>query len=430
MNRLRLWILKAMHNTISWLVFAEGISLIGSRCTSFVLGIWVFQSTGKTSEILLISFFYEVPALVLNPLLGIMVDRYPRKRIMILADTIQALGSVLLVASIMLDVFSITVLFVVAMMQGVFASLQGLAADATVAPLVQKEQRHKVNAFKEMLFPLAGIIAPVVSGAFYFRWGLFSVIAFDFATYLLSVLILCFTRIPSTSAISRADARRECRSIDLEGFRYLKRHGRLLLFSATVGLTNFLWNGPLELVTPYLMANGMSQAALSLSMSFMSIGILIGASMLALNRMKNKNIMLYIIALMWNGVWMILFGIVRRPVLLAIALFFMMLPLPVAGALFKTELQNRVPPHLQGRVFSIVYQISGGTAPLSFLIIGPLTDHVLTPMMTVDAPELLRQVFGSGSYAGMGVMLSLAGLLVFSNSLLLMAQKTRRRGSS
>lgn len=397
-------------------MLAEGISLVGSRCTAFALGIWLFQQTGKTTEILLIPFFQEIAVLLINPFLGMIVDTYSRKALMILADTAQALGSVYLAVSISLGAFSVVILYVVVIFQGAFASLQSLAADATVAPLTREENRHRVNAVKQMLFPLAGIVAPPVAGALFFRLGLVSVIAFDLATYLASMAVLAFTRIPRVERTEPGEGERVRAS--MEGFRYLGHHRRVLLFAALFGILNFLWNGPLEMITPYLIAAGVGPSILSLSLSFMSVGVLLGAGLLAVKRVSNRGIALFALVVAWNGVWTFTFGLAGGPVPMVAALFFLMMPLPVAGALFHTELQNRVPQEMQGRVFSVVYQISGGTAPISFLLIGPLTDRLLTPMMRAGSSEFLNRMFGDGPQAGMGLLLSASGLLVFMVSLL------------
>ena len=94
MKKRKLFLVAAIRSSIFRLVLAQGISLVGSRCTAFALGIWLFQQTGKTTEILLIPFFQEVTVLLLNPFVGMIVDKFSRKTLMILADTIQAIGSV------------------------------------------------------------------------------------------------------------------------------------------------------------------------------------------------------------------------------------------------------------------------------------------------------------------------------------------------
>ena len=428
MKRIRLFFVTAIHRPIFRLVLAQGISLVGSRCTTFALGIWLFQQTGKTTEILLIPFFQEVSGLLVNPFLGMIVYTFSRKKLMILADSMQALGSVFLALSISLNAFNITVLYAVVILQGLFASLQSLAADAMVAPLTREENRHRVNAVKQMLFPLAGIVAPPIAGLLFFRWGLVSVLAFDLASFLVSMVILALARIPRAGQAA-PDEDEPARG-SMEGFRYLKRHPRLLLFAVFFGILNFLWNGPLELITPYLIAADVGPSMISLSMSLMSIGVLTGAAFLAVKNVRNRSTALFALSVAWNGIWTFVFGMARAPFPMVAALFFLMMPLPVAGALFDTELQNCVPQQVQGRVFSIVYQISGGTAPLSFLLIGPLTDRVLTPMMREGSSGILYWMFGRGPQAEMGLMLSLSGFLIFAIALLFAVQQKARNGRS
>ncbi len=421
MKKRKLFLVAAIRSSIFRLVLAQGISLVGSRCTAFALGIWLFQQTGKTTEILLIPFFQEVTVLLLNPFVGMIVDKFFRKTLMILADTVQAIGSVFLAVCISLGMFTTTMLYAVVIVQGLFASLQGLAAEATVAPLTHEGNRHRVNAVKEMLFPLAGIAAPAIAGLLFFRWGLVSVIAFDMVSFCVSMAILGLARIPRVGQ-ELSDAEQPEQG-NMEGFRYLKCHSYLLFFAVFFGLLNFLWNGPLELITPYLIASGVGPSMLSLGMSLMSIGVLMGAAFLAVKNIGNRSTALFILSIAWNGIWTFIFGVAREPILMIVALFFLMIPLPIAGALFNTELQNRVPQQVQGRVFSIVYQISGGTAPLSFLLIGPLTDRVLTPMMSEGSAGLLHCIFGAGPQAGMGVVLALSGLLLLAMALLFSIQQ-------
>src|SRR5512142_2579964 len=67
--------------------FGQSISLIGSGLTGFALGIWVYQRTGSVTEFALISLFTTLPAIVFSPMAGALVDRWDRRRAMILSDS-------------------------------------------------------------------------------------------------------------------------------------------------------------------------------------------------------------------------------------------------------------------------------------------------------------------------------------------------------
>src|SRR5215217_7036866 len=79
---------------IIWL--GQVISLLGSGLTSFALGVWVYQRTGSVTKFALIAFFASLPGLVLSPIAGALVDRWDRRRTMILSDGLAAVTSAVL----------------------------------------------------------------------------------------------------------------------------------------------------------------------------------------------------------------------------------------------------------------------------------------------------------------------------------------------
>src|SRR5713226_7694360 len=62
------------------------VSLIGSGLTSFVLGLWVYQLTGSVTQFALILFSGALPRILFSPLAGSLVDRWDRRRVMIVSD--------------------------------------------------------------------------------------------------------------------------------------------------------------------------------------------------------------------------------------------------------------------------------------------------------------------------------------------------------
>ena len=63
------------------------VSLIGSGLTGFGLGVWVFQQTGSVTQFALIALSAAVPGIIMTPFAGALVDRWDRRRAMILSDT-------------------------------------------------------------------------------------------------------------------------------------------------------------------------------------------------------------------------------------------------------------------------------------------------------------------------------------------------------
>jgi MFS family permease len=64
--------------------FGQVISFIGSGLTSFALGVWVLQRTGEITQYALISMFFVLPGVLLGPLAGTLVDRWDRRKAMLI----------------------------------------------------------------------------------------------------------------------------------------------------------------------------------------------------------------------------------------------------------------------------------------------------------------------------------------------------------
>src|SRR5688572_26321211 len=83
---------------LSGLVWAgQTISIIGSGMTAFALGVWVYQQTGSVTAFTMVTVATYLPGIVLAPFAGVLVDRWDRRRTMILSDILAALTSVAII---------------------------------------------------------------------------------------------------------------------------------------------------------------------------------------------------------------------------------------------------------------------------------------------------------------------------------------------
>lgn len=222
------------------LLLTQTFSLIGSRMTSVAVGIFIFRETAQAAPLLLISFFNELPGMLGGGLAGVLVDRWNRKLVMILADLGQAAGSVLLIASFLSGAFQLWHVYAVAFLQGVFATLQGPAESATVTLMVPEGHRDRANAIAELGFPLASVLAPILTGLVYTSIGVAGVLGVDLGTFVIAAAVLLVLTIPQPPATEQGAAGRggmlsEWRT----GFAFLRRHRPLLIFIVYFAFCSF-----------------------------------------------------------------------------------------------------------------------------------------------------------------------------------------------
>jgi DHA3 family macrolide efflux protein-like MFS transporter len=202
------------------------------------------------------------------------------------------------------------------------------------------------------------------------------------------------------------------------GLRFLTRRRALLglvLYSTWI---NFLLNGPLGLSIPYMTTVTGSDEMVGLLLGVMSAGALTGAAIIAAWGGTRPRIHTLLPGSMLAGAAMIGYGVVRSPVLLGAAVFLALMPLPVSNAVFKSLLQAKTPPDMQGRVFAFVFQLMSFSAPLSFLITGPLVDQVIEPAVGGRGWSMVAPLVGTQTGAGMGLVILAAGVIIVLTTVL------------
>lgn len=409
------------------LLTTQAISLIGSRMTAFALGLWLYQRTGRTMDLLLIPFFNELPNLLLGHLLGVAVDRYSRKWLIVLADLGQALGSLLLVYSIASGHFALWHLYLVVTLQGAFATLQTPAVDSVLTGFTHEANRSRVNAVKELTFPLAGGLAPALGGLLFISFGIEGVLMADLVSFLIgSGVILKIGISEQRRSLEQETATISWSTEAKAGFAFLQSKSSLIGLMVYVAFVNFLLNGPLELLLPYLLEVTKNPLMTTGLMTIMSLSTALSALYFSVMRLPKRPLLMLCVLLSLTGIALMLIGLARSPWMLLALIALAMAPLPVINIVFKTLLQNHVPEAFQGRVFAIAYQFAYGIAPLSFLMVGPLVDQGLEPFMQDTSVPWLVRLFGNTAGSGMGLTLSLTGLLMVVVSLMFARSKSRQ----
>ena len=413
--------------TFSTLVITQTLSLIGSRMTAVALGLWLFTTTGQTSPLLLTAFFTELPGMLGGSVAGVLVDRWSRKRVLLLADAGQAVGSLLLLLSFASGAFQLWHLYAVASLQGTFTMLQGPAERATMTLLVPPQHRERANAIQELAFPLASILAPVLTGLVYTFVGVSGVVAIDLGTFLVAVGVVALLRIPQPPTTTQGAAERGNFGAELRsGLGYVWQRPALLIVVVYMTFMSFLLNGPLELAIPYLLAVTGSTTHTGIGLSVMSLGAFTGGLLVTIWGGMRPRTTGIVTGSILTGTMFLAFGMARSLPLLGVSLFLLMIPLPANNALFTSIIQVKTPPDLQGRVFGLIGQLALLGSTTSFLLTGVLVDRVLQPAVDRPVWQWVAPFVGRGASAGIGLLLVVTGLLILASTALTFSQRAVR----
>lgn len=164
------------------------LTMFGNTALIIALGIWVLELTGSSGQAGVIFLLIAVPSLF-APFLGLVVDRFPRRAVLIAAD----LGSFVLVGSLVF-VPRVWLIYLVALGYGVSSQLYRAARGGLLHSLVPEERLGDVNAVFGALNQALRIVGPLAGAAVFAAFGGQAVAALDATTYLASVVALLMLR--------------------------------------------------------------------------------------------------------------------------------------------------------------------------------------------------------------------------------------------
>ncbi|MGH3993940.1 MAG: MFS transporter, partial [Pseudonocardiaceae bacterium] len=215
------------------------VSTIGIRVSSLAYPLLVLAMTGSPAQAGLVGFAQTLPYLLCYLLAGALVDRWDRKRVMLVADAGRALAVGTVAVALALGTLTLPMILLAAFVEGllfVFFQLAETAALPHVVPRSQLAPALAQNQAREQGAELAG--QPL--GGVLFGISHLLPFAFDAVSYLVSFTTLLFVR-PAFQA-SRERAITRLRADIAEGVRWLWHQEFLRALVALIGLTNLVFN--------------------------------------------------------------------------------------------------------------------------------------------------------------------------------------------
>jgi len=348
----------------------QSISAIGSRASGIVFPLLILDLTHSAAQAGLAAALETIPYALFGLPGGALVDRWNRKRVMLLCDTLRALNIVSVPLALWRGHLTVAQLFLVAFLEGSFYTFHDIAQQASLPRVVSAEQLPAALTRSSALVGTAGLIGPPIGGALY-QVGRAVPFLVDAASYAASVVSLFFVRTELQE--DRDESRRRLRVEILEGLRWIRRQP-LVRFTGFMAANNGMVFTGLGLITIVLARQQHASAAtIGLMFAIASIGGTAGSFVTnpLVRRFSFAGILIgtcWVAVLLWP-----LFLLITTPLLLGALtgiLWMNSTPFHLAAYIHRRAL---LPDELQGRVGS-VFELSelgadtAGAALTGFLI--------------------------------------------------------------
>src|SRR5262249_53338547 len=159
---------------------------------SFLVGLHIYQATGSVTMLALVSFLYAFPAVTLSPIAGALVDRWDRRRAMLISDLGAGAGTLLLwglLAAGRAGRWPLQpwhLLLPIAQISA-FGAIRWPAYTASVALLVPKRDLGRANGLIELAAGAGQVVAPFLAATLVLRVGIERVILVDVGTFAFAI---------------------------------------------------------------------------------------------------------------------------------------------------------------------------------------------------------------------------------------------------
>ncbi|MCD5416015.1 MFS transporter [Candidatus Bipolaricaulota bacterium] len=373
------------ENTSGWKIrfftiwTGQQLSLIGSRAAQFALVWWLTTTTGSATVLATATMVALFPQILLGPLAGAYIDRWNRRRVMMIADSFIALISLWLAYLFFTDMMQIWHVYIVILARSLGGGVHWPAMAASTTLLVPGKHLTRVAGINQMMNGALAIIGPPLGALLLVLLPLHGVMLVDAGTALFAVAPLLFLAIPQPTATNGATKKRSSVWSDLlEGLRYLRGWpGALALIGGTMLIAGII--SPAFALMPLLVYEhfGGDAAALALLQAAIGVGLLLGGLILSAWGGFKRKVYTISLGLIGVGIGVLAVGLV--PVHLFVfaiaAMFVVGLMNPFFDGPIMAVFQSTVPPGMQGRVFALLGSLVSVTAPLGLAIAGPVSDR-------------------------------------------------------
>ena len=403
------------------------ISMTGTGMTRFAITIFAWQLTGEVTTLALVGFFAFAPAVLLSPIAGAIVDRSNRKLILMLSDLAAVLMTIVVLILFATDQLQIWHLFVTAAFASAFEAFQFPAYSAAITLMLPKDQYARASGIHSLVHSGAMIASPILAGLLIGVIGIGGILVIDIVTFLVAILALFVIFIPQPEqSASGEEGQGSIWKESAYGFRYIWRRPSLTGLLTIFFLINFIASFSMVLLSPMILARtGDDQVALGTVMAVFGLGGLFGGLLLSVWGGPKRRINGVLIGLALSSLLgLTLLGLGQTTLVWAAGAFLLMFFIPIIQGSSQAIWQSKVAPDVQGRVFSVRRLMAQITAPIAFLLAGPLADNFFEPAMQVGGSleSTFGGLVGTGTGAGMslifivtallGTAVSLAGYLV------------------
>jgi|GEM_PF-475168 len=388
---------------------------VAERFFAITFAWWLISQEGENGLWLGILMSVEaLPILFLSPFVGPLIDRYDKKKCMLLGVSMQTFFVIIICLLLFNGRLEFLYLCILSFLMSCFIPAFEDSVSASVALLVDEKHLPGATAIQSSTIEFSNIIAAVVSTSVIAAAGVEMAVVVNIVLYSIGIVFLAV--IKTDLSINAQPAGEEDEEEEVEGnymaelkvgIQYILGNKGLCWYALVYALETF-FIVPIFILIPMLVNNVLHQTVnwVAIFETALSIGAVLMATYLSFKEKYRNFYELYAGGLLLIGLLMIGIGVFQNGYVMAGMIFFIGGLFAMLMAFSFTLFQHVVPGNLKGRFFGVMSTIAAGMAPLSYMTVGIFSDlfsttavmlfngvgAILLSIVVLKIPRLLQHI--------------------------------------
>ncbi|CAM2970817.1 MFS transporter [Hathewaya histolytica] len=359
------------------------VSVFGDVIYIMALNFWILDVTGSTALMGTLSALSTLPRIILGPFAGVLVDRWDRKKFIVITDLIRGIFVTFVGIAALLGFIKVWMVFVIGIISGICSAFFNPAIQSVRPDLVPESKLVQANSVSSLAQSGMNMIGSAIGGMIYIAIGAPYMFLFNGISYILSAFTELFINIPRIEKCSKEITFKEDFK---EGFRFLWYFKTLKKVFLCASAINLFFNAGMILFLPYSKEQVfLGPKRYGIAAATYSLGMLCASAFITVRNIKQeRKFIIYKVSILISGILTLSITFIKSFPVLLIVIFIGFACNAVFNTIFDTMVTLIIPQDKRGKVFALMETLSMGLMPLGSLIGGVLGELIgITQTMRV-----------------------------------------------
>ncbi len=366
---------KLWNKNYILLLQSSAVSLIGDLMYSVAIGYWVYEQTGSSALMGIMSSISMFVTMFLSPFAGSVIDKCNRKWVLVIGDLFQSIIMLTVGIFAFMDKLSIIGVLVAAFLAALGGVFYSPAANTSLVDIIPRNDMVRGQSLFSGVCSSINMVGTAFSGAMVAFFSVPLIIVINGLSNLYAAISELFISIPKSAQQGEAVTIKGVLNDTKSAIKTIFSDVHLKLFIPCLIIINFLASGPFSLILPFVIEKGFSVEKYGILLFMWSVSHLICMILLGVLKLNPKaRFWTLAIGFSLSGIFMILAFMSVRFIPMCIMAFLGGFANAAGNAIFNASLMLALPEKNRGSIMGFISSASVGGSALSAVVYGVLGD--------------------------------------------------------